>query len=378
MIFENIKKIFCSRRKWLSENLSKAMFIIAGLLIGAWIISLAWRKYSLWRDRNNLMIPVKSAVSKEDNRLSEDEKAEVQESVLRRVALESWVSTELIRKGLSASKKDWVATYINFKGPDAKKAAQAYKAAFDSVVWMTPTEILQRKDWIQVVVGNIPNSVRENLEILEVDASCFTVTDYEDWVSITSYDKSCWKRIRIPEQIEGKDVLAIQDSQWSDEKDKHIGVFMEMWIEQVAFPDSMKRIWNNAFEDNALISIELNDGLEEVWIMAFANNSVISDVGQNKLEVVKIPNTLTLIEEWAFYDNKLQQAVIGWNTETQIWAFFDNNIEEIRLSNYIPQSESQAFDQQETVEWETIDDFSNYYTSEGVWVWKSSFREKIK
>ncbi len=114
----------------------------------------------------------------------------------------------------------------------------------------------------------------------------YTVND-DGTATITKYIGND-AEVTIPEKIDGYTVTTIGDHSFSFNK----------VIQKVTFPDSVEKIVGAAFaECHSLKSVSLSKNLKVIGRSAFINNK--------SLEHLKIPNSVTTIEEGAFWGAKL-------------------------------------------------------------------------
>ena len=115
----------------------------------------------------------------------------------------------------------------------------------------------------------------------------------------------------IPEQIEGKAVVAIGDS-----------VFNGKLLTSVTLPSTLKSIGNFAFHSNYLTNLILPSNLTDIGNYAFNSNQIgtltlpdsINNVGveafaQNNLTFIYLPNKDVTYSEGAFRDNSLLKTI---------------------------------------------------------------------
>lgn len=183
----------------------------------------------------------------------------------------------------------------------------------------------------------------------EVTTDCF---DFFEG-AILDYNDNCPKDVIIPEYIDWEEVNTIE--YWAFEK---------KWLNSIQLPQSIKTIWTNGFLDNNLTSLIIPDWVSFIGSSAFKNNNLSS---------IYIPNSVTYIWWWAFNNNQLSnnQAFIykrdfrgledkteivsyGWanrklviipQTVTIIWnwAFADNQIKEMNIPQKVNNIWNRAF-----------------------------------
>lgn len=111
----------------------------------------------------------------------------------------------------------------------------------------------------------------------------------------------------IPEGIEiiGPDVLFVSKNK-----------FLRSNIKSVKFPDSLKKIENNAFfRCTDLTDIQFGNGLEYIGKIAFASC--------RGLEKIVLPDSLRVIESQAFMDcSKLKNVVFNEGLQVIEWSAF--------------------------------------------------------
>lgn len=99
------------------------------------------------------------------------------------------------------------------------------------------------------------------------------------------------KELVIPSMIDGNIVTGIRYES-----------FVAMDLNKVVFPDTIRKIGNNAFEANNLTELNLPHGIEEIGRSAFQIN---------QLTEIILPNSLTKLDEKAFSSNDIKEVYLG-------------------------------------------------------------------
>ena len=98
-------------------------------------------------------------------------------------------------------------------------------------------------------------------------------------------------------------------------------------LKKVVFGDSVEQVGNSAFFNNtALETVEFNEGLKEIGGLAFY---------QSGLTQLAVPNSVTKIGHYAFYNSLLKSVKFGSGVQTvDICTFaYCNNLEEVDLGS---------------------------------------------
>lgn len=141
---------------------------------------------------------------------------------------------------------------------------------------------------------------------------------------------------------------------------KEIGsyAFADTGLTSITLPNSLERIFWNAFDGSQLTSINLGKGITFIDREAFANNKLtsvtlpnsVTEIGagafqHNLLTKVKLSNSLTEIPQNAFFGNKLKSVTIP-NSVITIGpnAFYANRISTLKLGNSVKTIDQGAFE----------------------------------
>ena len=113
------------------------------------------------------------------------------------------------------------------------------------------------------------------------------------------------------------------------------GAFVFNDLQELYLPDSVKTIGTAAFSENNISKLRLSENLtklgEEKIIMNSGWQGVFSG---NKLTEVTIPESLTVIANFSFYNNNIQKINFSSNTEIiGRYAFQNNKLTSLDLSN---------------------------------------------
>lgn len=143
--------------------------------------------------------------------------------------------------------------------------------------------------------------------------SAFTVS----YGRITDYDVSIGGTdVVIPSVINGETITTIYDS-----------AFARKGITSVSIPNTVQTIDRLAFAENPnLTSVQLSEGLIKIGGSAFKECGIEGNL--------VIPNTVTKLESYAFYGNKIDSVTIGNSLEyIESYAFGYNSISILNLGN---------------------------------------------
>ncbi|MBQ9011596.1 MAG: leucine-rich repeat domain-containing protein [Bacilli bacterium] len=149
------------------------------------------------------------------------------------------------------------------------------------------------------------------------DTVCFDTTAVDDnSVTITNYyseNDGCGTSVKIPDFIDGKRVVAIDDK-----------AFYSKNLIGVIIPSSVKTIGSNAFAKNEISLLELAEGLTNIAYGTFSDN---------KLTTVTIPSSVKSIGIRAFANNKINNLNFSKNlSNIDDMAFMNNNLVTIDLN----------------------------------------------
>lgn len=142
---------------------------------------------------------------------------------------------------------------------------------------------------------------------------CYTTSDNGDGtVTITDYDKACGSEVNIPSKIKGKTVTKIGDTAWNVSK-----VFNHKGLTKVVIPDTVTFIGDWAFWNNNISSLDLGNGVQTINQGAFGTNNITS---------IYFPKSLKFLGYNAFYSNNLTSIPSLENIEYEAGAFSCNNL----------------------------------------------------
>jgi hypothetical protein len=163
-----------------------------------------------------------------------------------------------------------------------------------------------------------------------------SVSDFEYIVEnggiiITRY-KGSVKDVVIPERINGLPVVVI-GYRWVGSR--IYGAFEGNKIISITIPNSVTHINEKAFFENLLTSVTIPNSVTHIGRLAFA---------VNQLNSVKIGNSVTLIDRAAFSNNNLTSVTIP-NSVTRIKeeAFNENQLTSVTIPNSVTFIEYHAF-----------------------------------
>jgi len=163
---------------------------------------------------------------------------------------------------------------------------------------------------IMVVVSAI--KFHESKKVLEKELknNCFA-TEGKTEVTITSYNIECGKEVDIPEKINDKKVIGIEQY-----------AFRKKGITKIKMPNTITSIGDFAFLENELTEVKLPNDLKTIGYGAFETN---------KLKNVIIPDKVEKIGHYAFYENDLESFTVGKSVkEINLFALTKNpNLTEV-------------------------------------------------
>lgn len=152
----------------------------------------------------------------------------------------------------------------------------------------------------------------ESKEILkkELKNNCF-VTEGKKEATITNYNAECGKEVEIPDKINDKKVIGIEQY-----------AFRKKGITKVKMPNTITSIGDFAFLENELTEVKLPSDLKTIGYGAFETN---------KLKNVIIPDKVEKIGHYAFYENDLESFTVGKSVkEINLFALSKNpNLKEV-------------------------------------------------
>ncbi len=204
-----------------------------------------------------------------------------------------------------------------------------------------------------------------NEKSIATDESCFRVGTINDGneVAIIDYNETCGTDVIIPNTIKGYPVTVIGNSETSVieqlsnknndyklndlnnyQKNVNIrpiigiplsGSFKNKNLISVVIPDSITTIDEYAFYDNQLTSVTIPNSVTTIGNHAFSNNQLIN---------VTISGSVTTIGNNAFYNNQLTSVTIP-NSVTTIGnsAFLDNQLTSVTIPNSVTTIGNAAF-----------------------------------
>jgi len=139
-------------------------------------------------------------------------------------------------------------------------------------------------------------SMESDKDVAPVSAFTYDV-DEEGNAVIRSYTATDeYKKIIIPEEIDGHKVVSIGNIEFEQPVFHH----SDELLEEVVIPDTVQSIASMAFYGiKNLKKVDFGNGLTEIWAQAFM------DTG---LEEIELPESLTTIGEGAFRSTKLKKV----------------------------------------------------------------------
>lgn len=152
----------------------------------------------------------------------------------------------------------------------------------------------------------------------ETEASYFTWTETATEVTITGYSDAGPKDVTIPEEINGKPVTAIgfDFGAWK-------GAFEGMGLTSVYIPDTVTLIDQGAFWNNNLTTVTLSYNVKEVGFNAFNNNNI---------DTLVVPGTVREMGQYAFANNNMTEVTLNHGITTiGDEAFRGNSLTELVL-----------------------------------------------
>ena len=175
----------------------------------------------------------------------------------------------------------------------------------------------------------IDNSSRPE-RCFEFDSSTGTITGYYDYEGNNSSNPACSRDVIIPSVISGVPVTTIGFYSFSLSPDPHEEA--ENPLISVIIPDSVTTIEDSAFYNNKITTVTIPDSVTYIGAHTFRDNL---------LTVVTIPNNLISIGMYAFRDNQLTTITIP-NSVTNIenYAFMNNQLTSVFI---IGKSSSYSF-----------------------------------
>ena len=158
----------------------------------------------------------------------------------------------------------------------------------------------------------------------------FEWENYENGVQIIDYDESHpdHPQLEIPSKLDGDEVLKIDDGAFEQD-------FGESGLVEVAIPDTVQVIGDDAFAKNDLEKAMLSDNVKKIGESAFV---------WNNLHQLIVPDSVEIVKESAFSGNELKEVVLG-NSITEIgWqAFWDNNLVQLDIPDSVKEIDGAAF-----------------------------------
>ena len=180
---------------------------------------------------------------------------------------------------------------------------------------------------------NIFASIKVNVtgdfeeKYLNPEDYCFETMENDTGLTITDYDKTCGKKIIIPQTIDNENVTKIGER-----------AFWYKNLMNMVIPDSVTIIESNAFTNNQLTNVEISSSVTTIGDGAFSNNqltnieipSSVTTIGggafaNNQLTNIEIPSSVTTIGGGAFANNQLTNVEIPSSVTTIESGTFDNN-----------------------------------------------------
>ena len=181
-----------------------------------------------------------------------------------------------------------------------------------------------------------------NEKSIATNESCFRVGTINDGneVAILDYNRACGSDVIIPSTIKGYPVTVIGNSntsvieQLSNKNNDYKLNDLNNYQKNVNIKPTVTRILGS-FTDKNLTSVVIPDSVTMIDVYAFYNN---------KLTNITIPDSVTIIGDYAFQDNQLTSVTIP-NGVTTIGsdAFSNNQLTSVTISNGVTTIDGSAF-----------------------------------
>ena len=164
---------------------------------------------------------------------------------------------------------------------------------------------------------------------------CFGYEILNDEIQIRYYNEECGTDVIIPNKISGYPVTSLKGGVcYDDELGGDFSPFHDT-LTSVKIPNTVTSIENGTFCDNRLKSVEIPNSVTTIGKSAFYNNQLTS---------VTIGNSVTTIGEDAFYQNQLTSVVIPSSVKTiGEGAFYNNKLTSVTIGNGITSIARHAF-----------------------------------
>lgn len=196
------------------------------------------------------------------------------------------------------------------------------------------------------LVGNnvIKGSINNVCVPRDVHITCYTYDVYgtkdDKYIEITGYDDICGSNIVIPEEIDGITVEGIGDNAFNGKK-----------VYSVKFPNTIRYIGSNSFRGYGEDFSDSLNGVKLSGTLDMSNMINLDTIGyfafaDNELTSVKLPNSITKIDGYAFSGNQISGELDLSNTKlTEIgeYAFSSSKISNIKLPESVTTIECTAF-----------------------------------
>ncbi|MCL2050395.1 MAG: leucine-rich repeat domain-containing protein [Lachnospiraceae bacterium] len=170
---------------------------------------------------------------------------------------------------------------------------------------------------------NIPDGVTKIEKGAFINCSFLSTVIFPD--TLTSIGESAFKNcVRLTLLLLPPKLKAVPDS-----------VFSNCKLSSLIIPASVKTIGKSAFADNEIYELTLNEGLSAIEKMAFSNNKIAGNL--------TIPQTVKNISSGAFTGNQLAGVEIRGKTKIEDRAFSQNNLSQAIIGKNVIAIEKAAF-----------------------------------
>ncbi len=238
--------------------------------------------------------------------------------------------------------------------------------ATSSMTWWTEWEF---GTWVQLAVqsmSELPKDpvtwknytylVKDDWTLFKVVANLESWLDHELWTfASTSWVWAGWFACSSPQENYNWTCMTptanscFEFSSWEITDYNQFSCGQNLVIPKSIWWESVTRIWDDAFRNKGLTSVEIPNSVTSIWRYAFQNNNLTNVIipnsvtsirpgvfYNNNLENVTIPSSVTIILYNAFRDNNLTSVVIP-NSVTDIWvhAFTNNNLTSVVIPNSV-------------------------------------------
>lgn len=190
----------------------------------------------------------------------------------------------------------------------------------------------KEKDEVLYYNGHLSGVPKDYVDVIPNDDSDFIWTSSNSLVTIVGY-KGTKTDVMIPDKLGGETVVAINNNAFNPNTSNNV---KKAVLTSVLIPNTVTTIEEHAFYGNSIKKAFIPDSVTKIGAYSFANNL---------LEYIEIPEGINFINTASFYNNKLKHVSIPKSVvEINSAAFQKNKLKSVEISNNVETIGNWAFE----------------------------------